>query len=1132
MRKHLAVLLALFSLVLILPSMSSAACTDSDGGVNPYIAGTCDGVNDAKDRCVAGRFLLEQSCRLNRFCIPSIINCNQKCQQDFGVPGACSANACKCQQPVSSAEILISEVDRSFVELTIRDDKDSNLDVSGWSITTFDGGDNFVLPAISDFGEFDYLSVHFGPGTNDLNASDGSATVYFNVPSPIRAAGDEVGLLDSNGNVVDFVRFNGGNGDPVLAGWSASDPGPTLVAGKSVQIHGPDMNSSENWVTDIKTEAEPNVLSILIGHDVDVELQNGVNREIFINDSKFGSVGFDVVNTSAAVNLSELRIIEEMMNFSLNFYRGKGFNDPRTNSTGKIKVTVSENNKFNAAAKSDGTMKVDIGGDLTNLTIASFIKWNVEHEFYHLIEYERFHANGAPDQNGPFDRDPVTSSGGFAFWDEGASEYWGFEISKKQYNVSDSFLFNASVQIKNNYSSTFKSIPYNFSEILEDFDFDLTSFTTGSGKKVYTHGYLFAKYVADTYGDQKLVHIHNITRNNKTGGGNEVLGKDAIEKAFKEEGINKTFEDIWVEWRRWIFDTYGTQIKFTEDHVFNSSTVSTGAESLEPWGTDYERFNITSAGSFIINFTGGPEKYDITVVKILRDGSRQTENRTFSRNIVINVTGNVSQIILIKTQLGGSASTYTVRIQSVPADVRLSQTLTAVNVTEGERTNITVNKTLRNEGPAELVEVTVTKTASAPPGCTIVPSGHTFRKNLTKGTNVNEIEIFTINCTQPGSYTFTVNNTVTNSSNPDTNVSNNAVSTNVTVNVTSKPADARIVNQSFVDAPVIMTAGQARNVTLNKTLRNDGPAETVEVEVTKSVVAPPGCTVVPAGHTFRKNLTRGQTVSEVEVFLINCTQPGNHVFTFNNTITNSSRPDNDTSNNAMSTQLTVPVVAVNATNATRTGVDTDTTGNSATFLGTIENCISVQNGAIFDIDVFVDSIPPGRDLIGFGYTINSDPSVVNVAGQNHNFLLGSQLPFSPIYTGDSVPDADGSHVVNIVDLGGVEPSGSKGVLGRYAMRATGPGLSNVLLLNTAFIDSLSNAYVTDTVSSAIIAVDRPCPVCGDGIIEGTETCDPPEPVVVNLLEICPVENPDCVPQCHTVCDEFCHTQQVCNIVVI
>ena len=65
-------------------------------------------------------------------------------------------------------------------------------------------------------------------------------------------------------------------------------------------------------------------------------------------------------------------------------------------------------------------------------------------------------------------------------------------------------------------------------------------------------------------------------------------------------------------------------------------------------------------------------------------------------------------------------------------------------------------------------------------------------------------------------------------------------------------------------------------------------------------------------------------------------------------------------------------------------VDTNTTGNTATAIGTIDNCLgSVTNGATFDIDIVVNAIPTYNNvqtghtgLSAFSYDLTYNPAVL------------------------------------------------------------------------------------------------------------------------------------------------------------
>lgn len=581
----------------------------------------------------------------------------------------------------ASSSVLISEVNYNplnpsdeYVEITVRDDFGSDIDTTGWYLTTFDGELNVSFPAVLDFGEFDYLSIRTSPGVDDIDASDGSATIYLNLLSEILDnSADEIALYDTSNNLIDFVRYNGGNSGVVLQNWQSADTGFTAITGESAQIHGEDMDSSENWVSAPTSEANPNLIKETVTHSTNIItfiIENGANRDIIIPEDEKSIAPNFTLTISPAVSLAEVKIIQEMLNFSYNFYRARGLNNPKLNPNGAINVTLTKNNKFDAQAHPRASIAIDLGGNLSNIEIASFMKWNVEHEFYHLLQYERTYLNGTSNPNATFERMIRRHIGPYAFLSEGLCEYWGLQISKAQYNRTDEQLFRTSVNISRTYAN-FSSIPYNYSDILKNSDFDLTRLTTGGSENVYTYGYLYMKYIADTYGEQKLLHFHNITRMNATRTGvNDFVADAVVEKAFKDEGINKTFADVYSDWREWIYTTYGNNITYTSIKTFNGTKLNE-IGTLIRWGTDYELFNINTTIPFNITIGGTAiGNYSISTIIEYKNGSRAIIRNRFtgkgagnvSLNNLITNSASISRIVLVKTKVDDMPFLFTYNV--------------------------------------------------------------------------------------------------------------------------------------------------------------------------------------------------------------------------------------------------------------------------------------------------------------------------------------------------------------------------------------------------------------------------------------------------------------------------------------
>ena len=175
----------------------------------------------------------------------------------------------------ANPEIIVSEIyynstgndiDNEFIELYVWDDKNlGDIDLSEWNITTYDG-DNETLPEVAALGNFSYIVIHMGSGINDLDASDGRAVIYLGRSTEmLDNNGDEIGIYAQDNSLVDFVRYSGGNGDPVMGGWSSEDTGIfTSNNNESIQILGPDLNNSSNWISGVPSEGEPNIYEFRI----------------------------------------------------------------------------------------------------------------------------------------------------------------------------------------------------------------------------------------------------------------------------------------------------------------------------------------------------------------------------------------------------------------------------------------------------------------------------------------------------------------------------------------------------------------------------------------------------------------------------------------------------------------------------------------------------------------------------------------------------------------------------------------------------------------------------------------------------------------------------------------------------
>jgi hypothetical protein len=254
------------------------------------------------------------------------------------------------------------------------------------------------------------------------------------------------------------------------------------------------------------------------------------------------------------------------------------------------------------------------------------------------------------------------------------------------------------------------------------------------------------------------------------------------------------------------------------------------------------------------------------------------------------------------------------------ADAKInSQDLVAppTEITQGQDTNVTLRKNLHNNGPFGPASVSIAPSAVAPTGCTATPSP-TNPTSAGLATSVTQTvdEVWTLNCTQTGAKSFTFNNAiaVTTVHVNDPNGANNSASTQLDVTVVAPQvnADVKITGQSLVTPPTQMNASQDTNVTLSKTLHNNGPDGPVDVSITTSAVAPADCTAT-AAPTNPTSATLPVSVAQVvdEVWTLHCTDPSSHDFTFNNSIalTTPGATDPVPGNNSSSTPLSINVIA-------------------------------------------------------------------------------------------------------------------------------------------------------------------------------------------------------------------------------
>ena len=162
------------------------------------------------------------------------------------------------------------------------------------------------------------------------------------------------------------------------------------------------------------------------------------------------------------------------------------------------------------------------------------------------------------------------------------------------------------------------------------------------------------------------------------------------------------------------------------------------------------------------------------------------------------------------------------------------------------------------------------------------------------------------------------------------------------------------------------------------------------------------------------------------------------------------------------------------------GIDPETTGNTASTLGTLERCVRVDvpNPAFdgvsdYTIDVYVkgDSQAP----IGYDASVTYDQNIVHIAAPGTDTLI--KMPGATEPTTEPVPDGDGTFAAGAVYLDPTKVgTPGDGVLVRLGLDIGGSGVVAFALNPPPLSAYASEAGVhTLTLLSAQLAINQDCP---------------------------------------------------------
>ena len=593
-----------------------------------------------------------------------------------------------------------NDLDLEFIELYVYDDGGSGIDISGWYVTTYDAEGNIALPYISNLDDFDFIVIRMGEGINDTDASDGVATIYLNLTSPILDnTGDEVGLYDSFGNIYDFVRYKGGNGDPVLENWQLSDLGISAnTTSESIQVHGADLDDSTNWVSATASEGEASIYEFWLDDTktIGVEVHNG--NFLYIAEGSERGRWEPIVTSPVALKTLKGSIRKYAKNSYRIIKNDLGFSDGPLSEypDGKIRIYIqkplNKNQKYTASANPRGLINIKVTKPLNGLNEVV-----LAHEMMHLFQNKIKKYNSAWDS-------PENK-----FIREGIAEYAGRYVLSKD---TDFKLDLTKIWELSKDSDDFMTLD----AFLKNTDGNFFTEWRGSGHS-YAGSYLFIKYIVDNYGANKLKPLITQTKTKKgwasvevaTGGKKKDIFKEwaqwnYLDKKFGATGMYKGL-DIQASTYTPPWKTYTGGKKVINKDLTTASIDTTAKADVHVWAADYVEFGVNTKKPFRISFKGDPTaKFVVTALKIKKTGGY--EKTVFvddnKGQTTINKPSNYKKIVLIIARVSNSDGEYTVTIEDkiedkaevsfdIPASVMIGEEIDIKgSITAGDRIDLII----------------------------------------------------------------------------------------------------------------------------------------------------------------------------------------------------------------------------------------------------------------------------------------------------------------------------------------------------------------------------------------------------------------------------------------------------------
>jgi hypothetical protein len=184
---------------------------------------------------------------------------------------------------------------------------------------------------------------------------------------------------------------------------------------------------------------------------------------------------------------------------------------------------------------------------------------------------------------------------------------------------------------------------------------------------------------------------------------------------------------------------------------------------------------------------------------------------------------------------------------------------------------------------------------------------------------------------------------------------------------------------------------------------------------------------------------------------------------------------------------------------TSIGIDADSSGNTDTALGTIDECVVIGEGESHEVDIFIQDV---TDLLAWEAVLTFEPGVIEIVDEDVQLFMAANEGSAVQDVSGELPDSDGRYWVQAFDAADpLAPDSGSGVLARVTVKGVGPGVSDLglpvadldgdgnpdegPLLRDVDVNSIGDVngdtLFDGPVTDARIAVDASCGDEGDGI---------------------------------------------------